>query len=131
MHFTPMSATLLAACIISADAAQAGPTGGVAPIEPAILTCPQAGNALGDRLCAALRQRLATVPPLAGPLQLTLQVDSPRPHILRARLVTDDGTTRRDGPQLELTVMDRASIPDSQLQQFAQLMLDQAISFYR
>lgn len=131
MHFTPMSATLLAACIISADAAQAGPTGGVAPIEPAILTCPEAGNALSDRLCAALRQRLATVPPLAGPLQLTLQVDSPRPDILRARLVTDDGTTRRDGPQLELTVMDRASIPDSQLQQFAQLMLDQAISFYR
>lgn len=131
MHVTPLPATLIAVCIISAGAGQAGPAGGSAHMAPVTLTCPDAGDALGERLCAALHQRLAALSPLAAPLRLTLQVHSPRPDLLRARLVTDDGTSRRDGPELDLTVMDRASIPDSQLQRLAQLMLDQAISSHK
>ena len=135
MHVTPLSATLLAVCILGAGAGQAGPAGGVLPIEQVTLNCPDTGpdtgGALADRLCAALRQRLAAMPRLGEPLELTLQVHSPRPDILRARLVAQDGTGRRDGPQLELTAMDRATIPDSQIQALARLMLDQAIPSHR
>ncbi|MCV2446814.1 hypothetical protein [Paracoccus sp. DMF] len=113
MRFALLPAALLAACAMSAGAAQAG------------LNCPQPGDALTARLCAALRQELDQSGTPAPPL--TLQAHSPRPDLLRARLSIGKGAARRDGPELELTVMDRADIPDRQLSQLARLLLDRTL----
>lgn len=119
MRIAILSATLLAACVMSACA------GGAGPVK---LTCPAPGHALIDRLCAALRQELEASPPPAGKaLHLTLQASSARPDLLRARLVVGDGPDRREGPEIELSVMDRATIPDSRLRPFSRLLLQQTL----
>lgn len=118
MRLALLPAALLAACAMSAGPGHAG------------LTCPEPGPGpeatLTARLCAALKDELARSAPTAPPL--LLQAESPRPTLLRARLSVGEGAARRDGPQLELTVMDRDSIPDRQLRDLARLLLDQTLS---
>jgi hypothetical protein len=119
MRLALLFATLLAACAVNANAAPAGPV---------ILSCPEAGDALAARLCAALRRELEHPKAAVADgetLHLTLQASSPRPEMLRARLGVGLGAARREGPELELSVVDRVSIPDSQLRQLARLLLDQ------
>lgn len=117
-----LPAILLAACTMS-GAALAGPVD---------LTCPGSEDALAGRLCAAVGQELRRPDRESGgdraALHLTLQARSPRPDLLRARLTVEEGGVRREGPELELTVTDRAAISDRQIQQLARLLLDQAFS---
>ncbi|WP_323716106.1 hypothetical protein [Paracoccus aminovorans] len=117
-----LPAILLAACTMS-GAAQAG---------SADLTCPGSEDALTGRLCAAVGKELRRLNrESAGDqtaLRLTLHAHSPRPDLLRARLTVEEGGARREGPELELTVTDRAAISDRQIQQLARLLLDQTLS---
>ena len=117
-----LPAILLAACTMS----------GAAPAGPVDLICPGLAAALTGRLCAAVGEELRRLDrESAGEsaaLRLTLQALSPRPDLLRARLTVEEGGVRREGPELELTVTDRAAISDRQIQQLARLLLDQALS---
>lgn len=117
MRFAPLFAMLVATPAMIAGPGHAA---------PAMLSCPPA-DALAERLCVALRQVLDQRQPTALP-RLTLEAGSPRADMLRARLIVGEGASRREGPALELTVMDRAVIPDSQLQRLARHLLDQTLS---
>lgn len=123
MRCAPLPAALFAACVIS---------GAPGLAAPAALSCPATEDALTGRLCAAIYQELSRRGVPGGDADpsaphLTLTAHSPHPQTLLARLTPQDGATRREGAELTLSVMDRASIPDRDLQQFARLLLDQVV----
>ena len=127
MRCALLSCVLVAACAVNGGA-QAG--------DPISLVCPQNSQPSVARLCAALEVALheGVDPALTGsgapagtPLRLILEAEAPQPGILKARLAVEQGTTRRQGEQGELSVMDRATIPQDQIDHFARTLLARAL----
>lgn len=119
-----LPAFVLAALVMSGAPGRAGPVA---------LTCPEPGNAVVAQVCAALQDELrqsghSLLPAADAPLRLRLEAESQRPDRLRARLIVEDASGRHDGDEIELSVMDRATIPEAQLRSFARLLLGEALS---
>ncbi len=119
MRIALLPAIMLAVCVMTG-------TPGLA--QPVALTCADTRQPLADRLCAALgeelRRRGHEIAD-GGTMRLTLRAHSPRPDMLLARLSVETGAAHRDGPELELSVMDRLSPSGGDLTRLAQLLLDQ------
>ncbi len=112
-----LAAALLAACFVNSAAATS-----------ASLTCPKTDDAEVARLCAALEEEMRqsggeTLPQAAFSIRLILEAQSPRPDTLRARLTVESAAGRHQGDEMVLSVMDRPVIPDSEIRDFARLLL--------
>ena len=123
MRFFLLPAILVAACAVSAGTAPKA-----APKAEAIqVVCPDAAEPSVARLCGALEAALReggyrTGDP-AAPLRLIVEAESPRPSLLRARLVVEQGGARQAGEIGDLSVMDRAEIPHDRIDGFAKALL--------
>lgn len=121
MRLALLPAALLAACAMT----------GASLAGPVALTCPAGEDAEAARLCAALDQALRQsghrISGAGASLRLVLHAQSPRPGLLRARLTVEDGAGRHEGEEVELSVTDRASIPDSSIRALARSLLETAL----
>lgn len=92
------------------------------------LDCRVQGDA-AKALCQAVRDRLAQQDLQSGPaaaVQLLLEASSPVPTRLVARLSVTRAGMYQPGQQGELAVIDRGTIPQRQLDDFAAALIDRA-----
>lgn len=95
------------------------------------LVCPQtpapAVTQLCDALTVALREQGYGLDQTgAAPLRLVLDADSPRASVLNARLIVEQDGARTPGEGMQLVVVDRDTIPDRQIENFARSLLSKA-----
>lgn len=84
---------------------------------------------MAEPLCTALRgelQRRGHPLDAQAPVLLLLEVRSPDPRVLIARLDIERHGQRQIGQEGTLSVLDRQTLPDNQLQQLAAALLDRA-----
>lgn len=102
--------------------------GSPAPAGKIALICPQPAAPAAARLCSALEaelvQRGYTLAQEAD-ARLILDADNVNAAVLNARLTVERDGSRQIGEQLQLTVMDRATIPNAQIERFAKALLAQ------
>lgn len=119
MRYFLLPTILVAACAVSAGT-QAGP-------GPITLVCPDEPDPAVTRLCGALAEALRNagyqVDATTAALRLVVEAETPRPGLLRARLVVEQDGARKLGEKGELSVMDRAEIPPDQIDGFARDLL--------
>lgn len=104
---------------------------GFAPAVDIALICPPDAGAATVRLCAAVEAglvqrgyRISQDPEVQT--RLILDAESPSAAVLSARLTVERDGKRAQGELGQLTVADRASIPETQIDQFAQALLSRA-----
>lgn len=104
--------------------------GGKATAGTAVaLICPQSPAPATAQLCGALetalRQRGYALDQSGqtAPLRLILDAESPRATVLNARLTVERDGTRTPGEDMQLMVVDRDTIPDRQIDDFARTLL--------
>ncbi len=123
MRMLALPVLLLAAC---------GTEGGAQPGAATVaLVCPQtpapAATQLCDALTVALREQGYGLDQTgAAPLRLVLDADSPRASVLNARLIVEQDGARTPGEGMQLVVVDRDTIPDRQIENFARSLLSKA-----
>lgn len=123
MRMLALPVLLLAAC---------GTEGGARPGAGTVaLVCPQTPAAAVTQLCDALtvalrEQGYGPDQTGAAPLRLVLDADSPRASVLNARLIVEQGGARTPGEGMQLVVVDRDTIPDRQIENFARSLLSKA-----
>lgn len=104
--------------------------GSPAPAGKIALICPQPAAPAAVRLCTALEaelvQRGYTLAQGAdADARLILDADNVNAAVLNARLTVERDGSRQIGEQIQLTVMDRTTIPNAQIDRFAKALLAQ------